>query len=121
MKMKSNIDDANIVSRPLKHKNGDVLNDVELCRQAVKNIDDYSKQYGKPPNIDPKFVSWLRQAVNYCANGGDIKTYKEQYIYKQYEPLYDEIIENTNKRNAVLNKKGAFKSKVIKTIKGESK
>ena len=121
MKMKSNIDDTNIVSRPLRHKNGDVLNDVELCRQAVKSIDDYSKTYGKPPNIDPRFVMWLRQAVEYCDNGGDIVKYKEQTIQKQYAPLYDEIIDNTNKRNATLSKKGAFKSKVVQRIKGESR
>lgn len=120
MAKKQSTTDVSTFSKPLKHKNGDILNDVEMCEYALKSIDDYTEKQGKPPAINPRFVEWLRGAVKYCKNGGNIVTYKEQTIQKQYEAFYDEIIENTNKRNAELSKKGAFNSKVIKRIEGRS-
>lgn len=118
---KQSTTDTSIISRPLRHKNGDILNDVEMCKVALKSIDDYSKTEGKPPAINPRFVEWLRGAVDYCDKGGKITEYKEKTIQKQYADLYDEIIENTNRRNAELSKKGAFNSKVVKRVEGRSK
>ena len=73
---------TDIQSKPLKHKNGQMLNDVELCKYALKTIDDYTEKFGKPPKIQPKFVAWLRNAVDYCEKGGNMVDYKEKYIYK---------------------------------------
>lgn len=117
----SPIDTANIKFRPIK-KGNHVLNDYELAKESLKSIDDYTRRYGTPPKIQPKFVEWLRDGVKYVDNKqGSFSQYKEKYIYKEYADLYDQIIDNTNKQNAKLEKKGEFNAKVVSKIEGRSK
>lgn len=117
----SPIDTANIKSRPLK-KGNHVLNDYELAKESLKAVDDYTKRYGTPPKIQPKFIEWLREGVKYVdEKQGNFTQYKEKHIYKEYADLYDQIIDNTNKQNAKLEKKGEFNAKVVSKIEGRSK
>lgn len=120
-KKNSPIDTMSIKTRPLKRGNHE-LNDYELAKESLRAIDEYTKRYGTPPKIQPKFVEWLRDGVKYVDNQqGNFVDYKERHVLKEYADLYDQIIANTEKQNAQLSKKGAFDSKVVQTIKGESK
>lgn len=117
----SHIDTASIKIRPIK-KNNHVLNDYELAKEGLKSIDDYTKRFGMPPKIQPKFIEWLRDGVRYVdSKQGSFTEYKEKHIYKEYADLYEQIIDNTNKQNAKLEKKGEFTAKVVSKIEGRSK
>ena len=120
-KTNSPIDTISIKSRPLK-RNNKVLDDYELAKASVKAIDDYTKRYGTPPKIQPKFVEWLREGVKYVDNKeGTFNQYKDKYIFKEYADMYDQIIANTERQNERLTKKGEFDAKVVSKTEGRSK
>ena len=60
------------------------LNDYELCKRCVRQIDEDTKS-GKPVNIPPNFVDFMRQLVSHVDNGGTIQEFKNQEIYKQID------------------------------------
>ena len=60
------------------------LNDYELCKRCIHQIDDDTKS-GKPVNIPPNFVDFMRQLVSHVDNGGTIQEFKNQEIYKQID------------------------------------
>ncbi len=108
-------------SRPITDEKGKVLYDYAFCQMALHDIDTYEKRYNKPAPLNPKFVSWLREGENYVKSGkGTFTDYKERYVLKEYQNLYDQIIDNTNRANAKLEKDGKFKSRVVQTVKGVS-
>ena len=118
----SSIDTMAIKGRPIRHgRDNSVLNDYELAKESLKAIDDYTKRYGTPPKIQPRFVEWLRDGVKFVEEKqGSFVDYKEQRVLKEYGDLYDQIIANTNARNEKLSKKGEFDSKVVQKIEGRS-
>ena len=108
-------------SRPIHDENGNVILDYEFCGMALDKIDTYENQNHKPAPINPKFVTWLREGEQYVKTGkGTFADYKERYVLKEYASLYEQIIDNTNKQNANLDKQGKFNSKVMQVVKGES-
>lgn len=60
------------------------LNDYELCKRCIHQIDEDTKS-GKPVNIPPNFVDFMRQLVSHVDNGGTIQEFKNQEIYKQID------------------------------------
>lgn len=120
MKKNSNIDMVQTKIRPLKDSNGNELSDYDLAVESLKKIDTFQQLNGQPAPISPKFISWLRNGVDFVNEGkGSFVDYKKNSILKELD--YDLIISNTNKMNAQLEKKGAFNSKVVSQIKGVSK
>lgn len=102
-----------IKSRPLTDDKGNVLSDYELAKTAIEYVDNYSKKTGKIAPLDPKFVEWLRGGVKYVdEGGGSFVDYKNNSIYKEFD--YNLMVENTNARNDLLEKQGAFKPQIVK-------
>lgn len=60
------------------------LNDYELCKRCIHQIDVDTKA-GKSVNIPPNFVDFMRQLVSHVDNGGTIQEFKNQEIYKQID------------------------------------
>lgn len=60
------------------------LNDYELCKRCIHQIDEDTK-VGKPVNVPPNFVNFMRQLVSHVDNGGTIQEFKNQEIYKQID------------------------------------
>lgn len=119
-KTKQSSTSTDFTSRPLLNSAGNILNDVELCRTAIKKIDEYQKRKGVPAPISPDFVQFMREAVEYVdKEGGSIVDYKKSHIQQQFD--YDVILKNTEARNAELERKGLFNSRVVQKIKGESR
>lgn len=108
-------------SRPILDKNGNVLFDYTFCEYALDKIDTYERENHKPAPLSPKFVEWLREGHEFVkSKKGTFTDYKERYILKDYANLYDQIIENTNRKNNELEKKGTFDARVVQTVKGVS-
>ena len=106
--------------RPFRDKDGNVELDYDFAKRVLEKIDEYSKTNQTPPNINPKFVHWLRGGVRYVDEGkGTMAQYKASHVIKEMD--YDLICANTEARNAKLEKKGEFKSHVMREIRGESK
>ena len=118
--MSSNIDLTLARTRPLCHSDGSKLNDYETAKEALKCIEDYEKTNNTPTPLAPKFVEWLRKGIAFVDRGeGSFIDYKQRTVQKQFD--YDLIIENTEKANRKLEKKGEFDAKVMRKIKGVSK
>ena len=118
--MSSNTDTMMIKDRPLRHSNGQVLNDYELFKVALKNIDEYEAIHKEPCKIDPNFIEFMREGIKYVDSGqGSMVDYKKRHVLKQLN--YDLIISNTNKLNEKLERKGDFKPQLIKKEVGRSK
>lgn len=99
---------SNFTTRPIKDDNGHVLTDYELATETLKKIEDYTKATNKPSPIEPQFVEWLREGVRYVNEGkGTFVDYKNSSIFKEFGD-YQAIIDNTNRRNDELAKRGAF-------------
>lgn len=60
------------------------LNDYELCKRCLHQIDEDTKN-GKAVNVPPNFVDFMRQLVSHVDNGGTIQEFKNQEIYKQID------------------------------------
>lgn len=60
------------------------LNDYELCKRCLHQIDKDTKA-GKSVNVPPNFVDFMRQLVTHVDNGGTIQEFKNQEIYKQID------------------------------------
>lgn len=80
---------TNIKSRPIEKiiikKDGKEIsvkmNDAELVREAVTEIDAEIQRTGKlPQGIDGKFIQWLREAKAAVDNGQDIVNYKNMTV-----------------------------------------
>lgn len=118
--MGSSISNLLIKERPLRRPDGTELNDYELAKEALKDIDKYQAEHKEPVKMSPRFVEWLREGVKFVDSGnGTFTDFKKQTVLKQFD--YDVIIENTNKLNQKLEKKGEFTPKVMKKIEGRSK
>lgn len=94
-------------SRPLYNKTkGKILNDKELVDFALKKIDEYVDEHKKLPNIDGRFVQFLRDYKNEIKDTPSTD-YKNKYVTRQLGgDNYDMIVGETNKRN-----KKQFRSK----------
>lgn len=108
--------------RPFRDKDGNIEMDYDFAKRALEKIDEYSKTNQTPPNVNPKFVHWLRAGVKYVDDGkGTMAQYKSRHVIKEMGDNYDLICANTEARNAKLEKKGEFRSYVMQKIKGEAK
>lgn len=118
--MGSNISTVLIKERPLRHDNGVELNDYELSKEALKYIDKYQAEHKEPVKMSPRFVEWLKDGIKFVDSGsGTFADYKKQTVLKQFD--YDLIIENTNKLNQKLEKKGEFNAVEMNRIDRRSK
>lgn len=118
--MSSSTEATMIKDRPLRHSNGQMLNDYELFKVALKNVDEYEAIHKEPCKIDPNFIEFMREGVKFVESGqGSMVDYKKRHVLKQLN--YDLIIANTNKLNEKLEKKGTFKPQLIKKEIGRSK
>ncbi len=109
-------------SRPIKDKDGNICMDYEFAQMALSKVKDYELTHKEPAPINPKFVGWLQEGVNFVNSGkGTFTDYKAQNIYKEFGDNYDMIIANTNRANEALEKKGTFDNQVMQIVKGESK
>ncbi len=118
--MTTTVSNINCPSRPILNSAGAVLDDYELCKSALRKIEDYQAREGKPAPISPEFVQFMRDAVDYIDKGGSsMAEFKQAHVQKQFD--YDVIIKNTEAKNAELEKKGVFNSRVVQQIKGVSK
>lgn len=116
----TNIDVIENKIRPLKDEKGNIIDDYELCVEALNKIDKYQETNKKPAPVPPKFIQWLRNGVEFVKQGkGTMVDYKQANVLKELD--YDLICANTDAQNAKLEKQGVFKSKVMKTIKGVAK
>lgn len=105
---------GNFTTRPLKDSEGNVLNDYELAKECLGKIDDYTRITNKPSPIEPRFVEWLRDGVRYVDEGkGTFVDYKNSSIFKEFGD-YQAIVDNTNRRNDELAKRGAFAPQTVK-------
>lgn len=108
-------------SRPLRDEKGNICFDYEFAQMALDKISKYKSENKTPPQINPKFVEWLKEGVDFVKTGkGTFTDYKSQNIVKEFGDNYDMIIENTNRANAALEKKGVFDNKVMQVVKGDS-
>ena len=106
--------------RPFRDEKGNVEMDYDFAKRALQKIDEYRETNKTPPNINPKFVHWLRAGVKYVdEKKGTMAQYKAEHVIKEMD--YDLICANTEARNAKLEKKGEFQSHVMRKIKGVSK
>lgn len=96
----SNIEmDIGVKRRPFRNEKGEVLNDYETIKEALKTIDNYEKENGEPmPNMQPQFVQFCREFVKAVEDGTPANVYKKQHIVKMM-PDYGIVCENTNKNN----------------------
>lgn len=118
--MSSNIDMLLTKSRPLRHADGTILNNYETIQEGLKCIDKYQKENSKPCQIDPRFVQWARESVDYVNRGaGTMVDYINATVVKQFD--YGAVIDNTNRLNQKLERKGEFDPKLMSKIKGVSK
>ena len=68
---------------PLRSKEGCILKDKEFIKIALESIDNYEKEHGTPPPIEPKFVQFLKEmdeATN--EDGTTVSDYKNKHILK---------------------------------------
>lgn len=110
-------------SRPLRDKDNNICFDLEFAQKALYDIDTYNAAHKTPVNLSPKFVEWLREGVDYVKKGqGTFTDYKESHVVKEFAigGSYDLVIDNTNKNNESLAKKGSFDNKTMQIVKGES-
>lgn len=106
---------SNFITRPIKDDTGRTLSDYELATETLKKIDDYTRITKKPSPIEPRFVEWLREGVKYVDEGkGTFVDFKQTSIYKEFGDDYATIIENTNRRNDELAKRGEFNPHAVK-------
>lgn len=68
---------------PLKGDDGCILKDKEFLKVALNAINDYEKEHGTPPPIEPKFVQFLKE-MNEATNedGVTVNEYKNKHILK---------------------------------------
>lgn len=60
------------------------LNDYELCKRCLHQIDEDTKA-GKNVNVPPNFVEFMKQLVSHVDNGGTVQEFKNREIYKQID------------------------------------
>lgn len=82
---------SNVESRPLEKvvvkKSGKEirvkLNDAELVKEAVKTIDNYTKEYGElPQGMQGNFIQWLRETAQAIDNGESVVTHKRMTVVR---------------------------------------
>lgn len=102
MKKDTYIEVSNIKSRPFLKTNGKRMNDIEVVKTALKEIDDYQNNNGVPvPNLTPDFIAFMRDMVReYDENGVTPSEYKQKNIVKTLD--YDVVCRNTDLRNKKL-------------------
>lgn len=57
------------VFRPPLDENGNKLSGDDLLRRMANAADAYEKKNGRPVPVNPKFVSWVRQAKEMLGKG----------------------------------------------------
>lgn len=89
-------------------ENKNQLNDVSFIKLSLEKIDEFELKNGRPAPITPMFKAWLREAKTEIDNGGDIVKFKSKTV-QRLVPDYSELINNTNRQNKTLERKGIFK------------
>lgn len=74
--------------RPITGEKGQKLNDLELAKQALKNIEDYESKNKQPAQINPEFKEFIQALVNECdpeiagENAISVVDFKEKHILR---------------------------------------
>lgn len=76
-----NIDRGSFTTR-LVDANNNRLNDYELCKRVLYNIDNDENQQVK---IHPDFVEFMRQFVTHVDSGGSATEFKINNIFRQFD------------------------------------
>ena len=86
-------------SRPFRNELGDILNDVEVLKRGISEIESYEKEHGEPvPNISPQFIDFCKDLIKACDEGTETpSSYKKRNVVKTVD--YDVICKNTEKLN----------------------
>lgn len=104
-------------NRPLKNKQGISIDDYTSAKYGLECIRRYEKEKGEPAKISPRFVEWLKDGVNFVESKiGSFTQYKKKTIMRVLD--IDAILENTDRRNKELTKKGVFDTKIVKQKEG---
>lgn len=110
---------SDIKSRPLRNKKGIKINDYQTACYGLKCIEKYEKENGTPAPIEPKFKEWLEEGVKFVESGkGNFTQYKRKTIIRKLD--INAIVDNTERKNAELSKKGVFNSKVVLKEEGRA-
>ena len=82
---------SNVESRPLdkvivKKSGKEIrvkLNDAELVKEAVKTIDNYTKEYGElPQGMQGNFIQWLRETAQAIDTGESVVAHKRMTVVR---------------------------------------
>ncbi len=109
----------------LRDSKGVRLSDIDVIRTGLSCIAKHMNKTGKAPIISYNFIQWMKGAVEAVDKRCNItesealRRYKDLTIQHNFD--IDGIIANTEARNKKLEKKGEFKTKVDKIVKGRSK
>lgn len=76
-----NLDKSSINSR-LVDANHNKLNDYELCKRVLHNIDNAKNNQIR---IQPEFVEFMRQFVAHVDAGGSATEFKNNNIFRQFD------------------------------------
>ena len=105
-------------NRPLRNKKGTKINDYETAKYGLQCLQKIEKETGEPAKISPKFREWLEEGVNFVeSKQGNFSQYKKKTIMRVLD--IGAILENTEKRNNELSKKGLFNTKIVKQEEGK--
>lgn len=115
--MKNTSINLGVRNRPLKNSKGVSINDYSTAKYGLECIKRLERETGEPAKINPRFIEWLSEGVKFVESKmGSFAQYKKKTIMRVLD--IDAVLENTERRNRELNKKGVFDTKIVKQKEG---